>query len=627
MADFADILEALKSSSVPRGTPAGFPRIDPATQAARDTEAVNLIAQEYLRIPEKMAQLDADIARAKAVGGMEYKGMLRAKELAGTQPRAASPAALSANNDFSDILAELSKPQAKQGALSGLADLALAPVKAVGGFARDVLAGQVRGAASIGGTLVDANKAVYGPILRAAGVDVDPVTRASMAARLGSVNDFLRDAVGADTSSVPFVVGKMGAEIAGTAGVGGALAQPFVRSAPAVSAALQSGGFAGGLPLAGRMATGAVVGGASAGLIDPSQAGAGAIVGGALPGAVKLAGMAGQALSGKVSPEVAQLYDRAKQLGIEVPADRIANSKPMNALAASLNYVPFSGRAATEEAMASQVNRALSRTFGQDTPNITKGLRDARKVLGSEFDNVLTKNTVGVDNKFLSDLATTEAKAAAELGKSEFSIIKNQIDEILSRGGAGQIEGQTAYNIKKTLDRIGQRQTNEAYYARQLQKDLMGALERSLGPNQASQFSALRRQYGNMLELEGLAARGADGGITIGRLSGMRGQLPKEIEEIADIASQFVKTRESPHGALQRLIIGGATLGTAGASGVLPAAGIGLTAGRGMNMLLNSNMARNAVANQSGTGQSINNLLANPALRNALYASPSAISP
>lgn len=418
------------------------------------------------------------------------------------------------------------------------------------------------------------------------------------------------EALGADTDSATYGAGKLVGEIAGTAGVGPMLAggAKIAGASPAIISGLQSGGLnvAGRTGLGGlltRAGTGAATGALAAGMVNPEDAGVGAVVGGALPVAVKAGGelgrRAGRAIAGQVSPEVAALAGRAKELGVQIPADRVANSKPLNALAASLEYMPLSGRQATQERMTSQLNKALSRTFGQDSDNVTMALRKAGAELGGKFDDVLQNNRVRVDDDFLNALAEQSQRATAELGSDGQRIIQNQIDEILAKAQNGEIDGQAAYNIKKTLDRIGKRNSPEAYYALDLKNSLMGALNRSLGPEEAAAFAKTRQQYGNMLKLEKIAKNGAEGDISVARLANMKNINSPDLQELADIASQFMVTRESPHGALQRLVIGSTGVGVGAGLGGLPI-GIGLmAAGRGANKALNSGLLNSMVTGQT----------------------------
>jgi hypothetical protein len=463
----------------------------------------------------------------------------------------------------------------------------------------NLLAGGVRGAGSIGATiLAPYDMAVDALNGKGLSLESNRQRRADMDSGLQQM--------GAEPESGLYQTGKLAGEIAGTAGAGGVLANGAraVGAAPSVVQGLASGGLnvagATGLPgLLIRGATGAAVGGTAAGMVNPEDAGLGAMVGGAIPVGAKTlatgARAAGSALTGKVAPEVAALADRAKQLGIQIPADRITNSKPLNAVAASLEYVPFSGRAGTNERMISQLNRAVSRTFGQDSDNVTLALRNARGALGGEFDRVLQANTVRVDQQFADDLAQHLQRASNELGSDGEKIIRNQVDEILAKVQAGTIDGKAAYNIKRNLDRIAKRSTPEAFYAKEVRNSLMGALDRSLSPDDAAAFLTTRQQYGNMKNIEKLAANGAEGDISVARLANMKNVNNKDLQELADISAQFIKTRESPHGALQRLVIGGTGLGLGAGAGMLPVVAGTAAAGRATNSLLNSDMARRLV--------------------------------
>lgn len=420
-----------------------------------------------------------------------------------------------------------------------------------------------------------------------------------------------------DNKSTPFAAGRLVGNVAATYPIGGAIAAPLKAAIPAAAPlanAIASGGFRTGLAPVGtigklgnvalRSVGGAVNGATSVAAVDPASTSTGALIGAALPATTAALGgvgsLIGRSLMGgqKVAPEVQKLAQRAEELGIKVPADRIADSKPLNAVAAGLNYVPFSGRAATEEAMQTGLNRALSRTFGQDSPNVTMALRKAQGDLGGKFDTVLKNNAVNVDQQFITELAEAANRASRELGSEGASIIGRQVDDIMAKAATGQIDGQAAYNVKKTLDRIGNTNQPYAFYARDLKSALMGALDRSLGPQQAAEFALTRRQYGNMLSLENLAKNGAEGDVSIARLANMKNIRSPDLQELADISAQFLKPREGMHGAAQRAFAGMGVGATAG----LPALAGAVAAGRVTNGLLNSSIARNAVLGTGGQG-------------------------
>jgi len=446
--------------------------------------------------------------------------------------------------------------------------------------------------------------------------------------RRAAIESGLRE-MGAQPESMAFKGGQLGAEIAGTAGAGGAIAKGL-KFAPQLASAVESGGFKlaqqGGNALARlgtRAAGGAISGGAMTGMVNPEDTASGAALGAAFPIAVKGAGKLGSAIMQKATPEVAALAGKAHQYGIDIPADRLVDSKTLNALSASLNYVPFSGRATTEEKMYSQINKAVSKTIGQDSSNITDALRKARVDLGSKFDDVLKNNTVNVDDVFLQDLVNHADIAGKELETGQAKIISNQIDEIINKAQDGVIDGQAAYNIKKTLDRIGKQNSPVAYYADELRRSLMEALNRSMPAEEAAGFAKVRQQYGNMLTLDKLAPAGAEGEISMGRLANMRNVRDPQLRDLVDIAAQFGRTRESPHGAAQRVTLG-ALAPVAAAAGQLPAylGAIGLA--KGANMALSSDTLRNAMLRQGGAGVQ-NKLLSSPVSRSAILQGSRAI--
>ncbi|HEY8878641.1 MAG TPA: hypothetical protein VIN03_13825 [Roseateles sp.] len=424
---------------------------------------------------------------------------------------------------------------------------------------------------------------------------------------------------------------EFGGQMVATAPVGGLLAKgvskvPGVASAApnllqSIRTAGMSAGNATGLvnPLV-RAAGGAINGGVSAALVDPESAEAGAAIGAALPGGAKLLGIGGRAIGkairgGGVSPEVEALAKRAAQLGINIPADRLVNSKPLDAVASALNYVPFSGRAGTEAKMAEQLNVAASKLMGQNDPNINKALRQASAQLGAKFDQTLQSTGVQFDQTLLQDLSRVYNTAERELGSDALKPIASQIDELVQKGATGVIDGQAAYNIKRTLDRIGRQNTPTAYHALELKGVLMDALDRSLGAQGAADFALTRQQYGNMLALEKLAKNGAEGEISVARLANLKNINNPALQELADIAAQFVKAREGQHGAMQRAAVGAATAATAGPVGFATGAALG----RGTNMALNSNALRRAVLGQPQPNAL--QLLANPRLSQFAYRS------
>lgn len=200
---------------------------------------------------------------------------------------------------------------------------------------RNVVAGGVRGAGSIGATILypwdKAQDLYYGdrdPGVSSLVTGKKPLSRNEE--RRQAMDEGLRS-LGADTNSLAFKGGKLAVEIAGTAGTGGVLANGAraVGAAPSVVNALASGGMSGGGNMLTRIAGGSVTGGASAGLVDPETTLSGALIGGATPVVVKGAGLAGKAISdaakkganklmqSAIKPTIAQLKSGDADAAIE----------------------------------------------------------------------------------------------------------------------------------------------------------------------------------------------------------------------------------------------------------------------------------------------------------------------
>lgn len=261
--------------------------------------------------------------------------------------------------------------------------------------------GALRGAGSIGATLL-APIDIAKDALSGKGLSLE-----SNRQRRAAMDEALQG-LGADTSGFAYNAGKIGGEIAGTAGVPGLLAKgaQSIRAAPALIEALRTGGMsAGGLQgakgLATRAVGGALAGGATAGLVNPEDAGTGAAIGGALPAVVQGAGMAGKALGERGAKKYAEKlakFSRSEparntvresvEAGYVIPPNMVEPSLK-NAIIES-----FSGKQATSQ-IASVRNQKVTEKLvreslglADDAP-LTKGaLEQIRKIEGGAYKKI-----------------------------------------------------------------------------------------------------------------------------------------------------------------------------------------------------------------------------------------------
>jgi hypothetical protein len=359
--------------------------------------------------------------------------------------------------------------------------------------------------------------------------------------------------------------------------------------------------------LGGNVARGAAVGAALANT-QPVRTGQSRVANTALGAAGGAAGellaagvgAAANAASRKIAPEVKKLAQRARELGIPLRAEQVSGSRPLAGISAALDTVPLSGRDASREAQRIGFNRAVAKTFGEETPNLAVAVKQAQSRLGGVYDDVLKNNPVKVDTQFLSELDEGLQAARNELTDAQFSVIKRQVDNILGKVGVDDaIEGQAAYNVKKMLDRMGKSSdTSLAHHAIDLKNSLVSALDRSLPAEAAQQFATARQQYRNLITVRKMVQAGAEGGISPARLATAKNLAP-DLKEIADIGAQFLKEPFGNSGTANRLL-GAGILGGGIVANPVAAAG-GVASGRAANVALNSRVLQDYLMNGNQT--------------------------
>jgi hypothetical protein len=316
--------------------------------------------------------------------------------------------------------------------------------------AGNLVAGAVRGAGSIGATILS-------PLdwaARKAGIQNDFIGRTDRReAMTGALGE-----MGADTDSLAFGAGKLGAEIAGTAGVGGALAKPLQALSasrfgagvePILEGAvkgLQTGGFrvgelAGtGLGAATRLATGGAVGGATAGMVNPSDIGFGAAVGAAMPGSVALAGKAGELTGnvlrggGKPTTELLDTARRSMDAGYIIPPSMVNPSFRNRAIESLSGKFETAQMAATknQDVTDDLVRKALN--LPKDAPLSQEAMQAVRKQAGQVYQQIKGAGMVTADQAYLDavdQIGKTVKSATAsfpQLGKTNMH--GQPVDEI-----------------------------------------------------------------------------------------------------------------------------------------------------------------------------------------------------
>lgn len=504
--------------------------------------------------------------------------------------------------------------------------LSIAPPKpstgqAVAQGAGNLLAGLTRGAGSIGATIVApwdiARDAIAGKGLS---LESNRQRRADMDAALGEL--------GADTNSWAYKGGKLAGEVAGTAGMGGAVANVAGRGLGAVApsllpkaqpllSAIQSGGMtAPGAGMLTRTAGGAITGGATAAAVNPEDVVSGAVAGGAMPGAVRALGSVGSAVGRQLRPggDSAQLARKAIDMGAPLGIADVAEGKFTKAVRSVLNDAPLTGGigAAQNDAKQKWFNRAVGEVFDAADDKLTPQVMDAAKTkMGDEFDRIWSNNSLKVDNQLLTTLSKTRANASM-LPKAERSRIVSMLDDlegqvVQAADGSMVIPGEVANRYQSSIRKASE--SAQGFLKNDLtdlRKDVIGAFNRSVSADDAAALALNQRKYKAFKTVEpllnkgevGVAGREA-GDVPAGLLPGAVLQSYKSnpagspLAELSKIGSKYLVDRTPQTGGSIRAGIQnsaiGAALGMGALSNPLLAAGV-VPVGMGLNQMLGSPM-------------------------------------
>jgi hypothetical protein len=273
-------------------------------------------------------------------------------------------------------------------------------LQSIGQGVGNLAAGALRGAGSIGATIL----APVDAAARAMGIENSVIGRTD---RRQAMDQALQS-MGAEPESMLYQGGKLGAEIAGTAGAGGVLAKGaaivpgMAQKAPALIEALRTGGFsAGGAGMGTRVAGGAATGAAAAGMVNPEDALMGAGIGAAMPGVVKVAGEAGMALGNRASKKYADELTRFNRnapmretLKQSIDAGYVVPPNMVNPSLKNQVIESFSGKQATGQ-LASVKNQEVTEKLvrqslgiADDAPLTKTALEQIRKVEGGAYKDV-----------------------------------------------------------------------------------------------------------------------------------------------------------------------------------------------------------------------------------------------
>jgi hypothetical protein len=467
----------------------------------------------------------------------------------------------------------------------------------------DLAKGALVGASDIGNTLINAATFIPRTLSNVAYKQQNPATVSDLISGKERVSPFeawnrereagLHDYVDENKGSGAFTVGRIGANIAGTAGVGGLLGKGVqaVSQAPKamqLAKALETGGLvADGAGMATRAGAGAVTGAATAGLVNPEDAVEGGVVGAMLPVGVKLAGAIGRSIGGKARPEVTELARKAiNEYDIPLGTADVSSNRLVKALRSVLNDAPLTGAIGSnqKEAVQRGFNRAVGQTFGANADSLTpEVMQKAKSSIGAKLNQVWGSNPLKVDGQFIDDLADISTQAKNKLNPEQAATVERHIRNLMERADNGAISGDFANNWQSELRQVIEGETGlQKTLLNNLRQKTLQAFKRNIPEEQAKLLGEATGQYKAYKTVSPLLNK-AEAGVA-GRASGdvPASLLPQQVfssygdnvasspfSDLSQIGSQFVADRVPQTGGSPRALIQNTALGAALGSGAI----------------------------------------------------------
>jgi hypothetical protein len=362
-------------------------------------------------------------------------------------------------------------------------------------------------------------------------------------------------------------IGRLGVDIAATAGVGDVLA--IVANAaklPRLAKALSSSGMniggdtapffskEGAKNLALRAGGGGATGYAAGEMIDLENAGTTAGISAAIPVVGKVAGSTGKALATEVD-------DLAKTaIGkYNIPLDKAStsNNKLTKATKSVLDDIlPFGFGKKNKDAMTSAFNREVGKVAGIDAEPVTGGalkltpeaVAKTKAEIGQAYNKVWNTNKFTVDRQFADDATSLISDASKKLNPEQASMLERHFDNLISQAKDGKIDGQFVNNWQSELRKIAESEKGlHQKFVNDLRQKTLNAFKRNISPDDAKLLSDTNIRNRAFKTLKPLLDKGEAG--VAGR---DMGDIPPSLLSSA-IAGNYDNVSSSPFGELPRI--------------------------------------------------------------------------
>lgn len=347
-------------------------------------------------------------------------------------------------------------------------------------------------------------------------------------------------------------------------------------------------------------------------------------------------------IPGPVDPETLRLAQAADAWGIPIRNSQISTNPLIKKTDQMLGFIPGSGQPAQRAQQAGAFTKAVSNTFGEDTPQITRAtIGQAQKRIGDVMDGVESRTNVALDQPMMNRFADLEGSLRQALGPDDpvYKKIDAQLNDIFDKAAInkGVLPGESwkaLTTYKSPLNRLAESQdATLAGPAKEILETLRDGIQRSAAPEDATAYQRARFQYKNLKTVEPLVTRGTPGEVSPLNLGT---QVNKQFDprnagplgDLADIGQRFMRSPADSGTPLGEKVLGALTSapamiagGLVGGGGAhmagfsmpeigqgLAALGAGAASARGLSMTLNNPVYRAwLLSHAPGTGNKLIN--------------------
>lgn len=155
-----------------------------------------------------------------------------------------------------------------------------------------------------------------------------------------------------------------------------------------------------------------------------------------------------------------------------------------------------------KQAQQDAFNKAVSRTFGEDSPNLTSDvLNSAKRNIGDKFDDLSSRNRLNFTNQQLNEITQLKFDMDRYAPGDTKRIVTNYIDDLLGKVEPdGTISGRAYRELDSKLGKKmrGSSDGDLRSYLGDVRDIVRGAMDDSIGVDDQAAWREARKQYANL---------------------------------------------------------------------------------------------------------------------------------